>query len=280
MDPLNRFEFSQSSLQDFVDCPRRFQLRFIQRLAWPALQAEPVREYEAHMRRGERFHRLVQQFLLGVPPERLARMAEADEDENLLRWWQNFFETMAPQLNGMRHIEVTLAAPLDWFRLVAKYDLVLVAADGAITIYDWKTSTRRPKSQTMRDRLQTRIYLYLMVKAGAVLNDGRAVTPEQVQMIYWYAEPGNPPERLAYDRQRMAVDEQFLLNLVRAVRMLGGDEFKMNDDGAACRFCEYRSLCDRGITAGSLEDEVESEPPEHVDKLLDFDLDQISEIEF
>ncbi len=34
------FQFSQSSLQDYVDCPWRFYLRYIRQLAWPAIVAE------------------------------------------------------------------------------------------------------------------------------------------------------------------------------------------------------------------------------------------------
>ena len=32
------FHFSQASLRDFLACPRRFLLRHIQRLAWPAIE--------------------------------------------------------------------------------------------------------------------------------------------------------------------------------------------------------------------------------------------------
>jgi hypothetical protein len=50
------FQFSQSSLQDYVECSRRFELRYIERLRWPALQSEPVLEQERHMQQGQRFH--------------------------------------------------------------------------------------------------------------------------------------------------------------------------------------------------------------------------------
>ena len=36
------FHFSQGSLQDYVDCQRRFQLRYLMKLAWPAVDAEPA----------------------------------------------------------------------------------------------------------------------------------------------------------------------------------------------------------------------------------------------
>lgn len=79
------FVFSQSSLQDFADCRRRFQLRYIQRLQWPALKAEPALENERLMQLGARFHRLVQQYLTGLPLPQLAALA--GEDESLERWW-------------------------------------------------------------------------------------------------------------------------------------------------------------------------------------------------
>jgi hypothetical protein len=62
------FRFSPSSLQDYVDCPRRFLLRHVQQVAWPALVAEPALENERRMRLGAAFHRLVRQHFLGIPP--------------------------------------------------------------------------------------------------------------------------------------------------------------------------------------------------------------------
>ena len=282
MDPLKGFEFSQSSLQDFVDCKRRFDLRYLRRLAWPALQVEPARENERHMQRGERFHRLAQQYLSGAPPEFLARMAQADEDENLQRWWQNFMEDIPAELTGRRHVETTLAAPLATptlarFRLVAKYDLVLARPDGRMRIYDWKTSIHRPRSQTLRERLQTRVYPYLLVQAGAIFNHGSPVQPEQIEMIYWFTEPGQAPEILPYDRARWQADGEILHALVDQIRALPPDGFEMCANEAVCRFCVYRSLCDRGIRPGQVVDR-ELEPERRED--LDFSLEQIVEIEF
>jgi hypothetical protein len=60
------FTFSQSSLQAFEDCPRRFWLAYIEQLPWPAVEASPVQEHEALMRQGEHFHRLVQRTEIGI----------------------------------------------------------------------------------------------------------------------------------------------------------------------------------------------------------------------
>jgi hypothetical protein len=52
----------------------------------------------------------------------------------------------------------------------------------------------------------------------------------------------------------------------------------LTPDARQCRFCKYRSLCERGVKAGfleELEDEVESPDFEAT-----LDLEQIAEVEF
>ena len=66
------FSFSQSSLQAFEDCPRRFWLAYIEQLPWPAVEASPIQEHEELMRLGERFHRLVQRAEIGIDPDIVA----------------------------------------------------------------------------------------------------------------------------------------------------------------------------------------------------------------
>jgi len=67
---------------------------------------------------------------------------------------------------------------------------------------------------------------------------------------------------------------------VASIQRLAEDEFSSTGNAKNCRFCVYRSLCDRGVRAGSLEDwigEAEAGPPPEEIKL---DFEQIAEIEF
>src|SRR5215208_7169600 len=89
---------SQSSLQDYVDCAQRFKLRYLDRLAYPAIEAEPALENEKHQQEGEYFHRLVQQHLIGIPAEQVGKLANTD---NLQRWWENYLNAAA--LTGLTH---------------------------------------------------------------------------------------------------------------------------------------------------------------------------------
>ena len=88
------FTFSQSSLQDYSDCPRRFQLRYIEQLLWPAVETEPVLENERRQQEGQHFHRMVQQHLIGLPAETLARLANSP---TLSRWWGNYLNAIDPE---------------------------------------------------------------------------------------------------------------------------------------------------------------------------------------
>ena len=95
---------SQSSLQDYVDCPRRFQLRYVDRLSYPAIESEPTLENEKHQQEGEYFHRLVQQYLIGIPAEQISKIANTP---NLQRWWENFLNakesfTNCPSTGGIK----------------------------------------------------------------------------------------------------------------------------------------------------------------------------------
>lgn len=275
------FEFSQSSLQDYVDCQKRFQLRYLQHTAWPAVQAEPVRENERFIQRGARFHHLAQQYLLGIPEERLAQIASKDEDKNLHRWWENFITWLPAQFNGEKHVEVTLSAPLSNYRLRAVFDLIVFDETKKAIIFDWKTGTHRPTRSWLHNRLQTRVYPYLLAEAGAELNQGRPVSAEMIEMVYWFAEPGHEPERFVYATSQYEADRLYLHNLVKQLRTLSSDQFSLTEKEANCRFCVYRSLCNRGIQAGSLaSNEGELEYEADSTEQLDFNLEQINEVYF
>ena len=263
------FTFSQSSLQDYADCPRRFQLRYIDQLSWPAVDTEPIIENERRQIEGQLFHRLVQQYLLGVPAEYLSMMANTP---NLERWWNNFKRELGSL--GESHPELTLSAPIGNHRLVAKYDLVAVQKNKA-TIYDWKTYAKRPRDEWMSARWQTRVYRSLLVQAGAHLNNGESFEPEQIEMIYWYADFPSEPTRFEYNANQFKRDWSAVGKIVGEIS--GAKEFPLTEDEKMCRFCVYRSYCNRGAQAGQL-DEAEAEMESEA--TFDVNFEQISEIEF
>ena len=274
---LESMQFSQHSLQDFADCPRRFQLRYLLRVAWPAVKAEPIEEMEWRARLGQRFHLIAYQYALGIPAEQLEKGIDDDE---LRRWWRNFMSAPPRDLPvGIRSAEVSLSAPLESYRLTARYDLLAADPGKRLFIVDWKT--QRPKHpRYLLDRLQSVVYPYVLVEAGATFNGGQVARPEQVTMVYWFADFPDDPLRLGYDVERHAANHDRLMALIRDIETCCAEDIEtwpLTDFDRKCKFCAYRSLCNRGSVAGDLGDLDEDWESE---ELFDIDLEQVAEIAF
>ena len=271
------FQFTQSNLQDYLDCPRRFELRYILRQDWPALQTEPEMEQEKHMLRGHLFHQLVHQLLIGLPAEQLSGQSE---DEDLQRWWDSFLK--ASPLDGLpskRLPEFSLSAPFAGFRLLAKYDVLAVDPGKKAVIVDWKTSLHRPARHRLQERMQTRLYPFLLVEAGARLNGGSPILPEQVEMIYWFPEEPDNPEHFSYSTSQYLEERTNLQDLIDEIKGHAQGSFSLTPNEKLCAYCIYRSLCNRGKSAGAFADQ-EEEDFAGAEQALDLDFEQIGEIEF
>ena len=145
-------------------------------------------------------------------------------------------------------------------------------------IYDWKTSRQRSKRSVLEKRLQTRLYPYLLVRAGAFLNAGVSIQPEQVEMVYWFAEHPDQPERFAYSSAAYQADEAYLTSLIETVMRLEEADFTLTDDERLCAYCVYRSLCNRGVVAGDLA-ALDAEDDDSL-PTIDIDFEQIAEIDY
>ena len=269
------FAFTQGSLQHYVDCARRFELRFIKRMRYPAFESQDPLQFEARVRQGARFHKMAQQHLLGVPAELLSRSLADDDD--LARWWANYLAHGLTNLPAARYPEITLQAHLAGRRLVATYDLLALEPGGAAVIIDWKTGSRLPSHAQLRGRMQTVVYRYVLAQAGGRLYAGDSIPPERIRMDYVYLAGGGKRLSFAYSPAQMADDEATLKEMIAEIDR--AEAFPLTDDVKRCRFCSYRSLCDRG-EPGSLEDFDFDEIEEEDDEVFTLDFDQIAEIEF
>lgn len=252
------FQFSQSSLQDFHDCPRRFELRYILHLQWPAIQSEPVLEQEHRLLLGTQFHKMIHQAILGLPYEKIQQQAT---DDDLFRWWQQWVQSsLLANLAGSILPEFTLTAPFSNFRLVAKYDLLVMDTGKKFTIFDWKTSSKRPSRFFLKNRLQTRVYMFLLTDYGCSFNQNMPVKPEQVNMVYWFPEYPDEPEIFDYSLEQLISDEEFLRKTIEDIHNTPAGSFFLTLDEKKCSFCIFRSLCNRGTRAGNpIETEDESD---------------------
>jgi hypothetical protein len=274
--------FSQSGLADWRKCQRLFQYRHIQRRVYPAPETDDMLAFEDHMARGEAFHHLVHQFFSGVDAQTLtARIREPQ----LATWWDAFQAHVLPTIPARRYAEASLTAPLGEHRLLAKYDLIAVNPDTQkLIIYDWKTALRRPTRANLEQRAQTLVYRYLMVRAGAYYLGWSPVEPEQVEMVYWFANFPTEPERFTYDAAQFAADEGMLTGLVDEIA--AEREFPTVDEAdrdRVCRYCVYRTRCWDDVAAGTFDGLFDEDTPTDTEAdggEIDLDFGQIAEVQF
>ena len=183
----------------------------------------------------------------------------------------------APRLEGTPYAEVSLSTPLAGYRLLARLDLVVAQPGQQLVIVDWKTDRKRPTRRQLAERTQTRVYRSVLVAAGARFNGGEAVDPALVQMLYWFAGFPSQPERLLYDAEAWADDTAYLERLAQEVLgALERGDWPATQDERRCRYCQYRSYCQR---AGELLAADDLEGAEE-DFGFDLDLEQVAEVEF
>ncbi|HEY3291068.1 MAG TPA: PD-(D/E)XK nuclease family protein [Anaerolineae bacterium] len=246
LDPA--FKFSQHSLSDFIECPRRFYLHYVARQPWPLVDADPLKleplERQLYLKRGQVLHRWIERFWLGVP-------AGLADDPELNLWWERFQATDFSALPAIRLPELELVAALDSpdeRLLYARFDLLAVE-NGQAVIIDWKTlrGEHPPRYQVFANRLQTRVYQYVLATAGAAYNEGAPFAPEDISLRYWLAHfPDAPWVNVPYSQAQYARDSQWLSALIADITHREGEaQFELTPDERKCAFCTYRTLCRR-----------------------------------
>ena len=77
----------------------------------------------------------------------------------------------------------------------------------------------------------------------------------------------------------MLSDETYMLDLINKINQKRENDFPLTHNEEHCRFCVYRSLCDRGTQAGSFNSSEQLESEAGIE-IPDINMAQIDEIEF
>lgn len=284
------FAFSQSSLQSYVNCPRRFWLAYVEQLSWPALEASPYDEHEQLLRLGGQFHQLIERAEAGLPTDLLTESLDYPLDE----WFESYLRHRPADLpTEVVEVERVLSAPLaveaGRYRLAARYDLIAVGGEGAdrrAVVLDWKTNKRVTRRPILEQRMQTLVYPYVLVEASAGLPWG-PLAPEQVEMRYWFTAAPAEAISFGYNSELHAANrakfEQLLSGILSGERERDFPKVVDTDENRKryCGYCIYRSRCDRGVEAGELEEhDEEAFSDEDLERALEFTLEDVQELAF
>jgi len=266
--------FSQHSLNTYLRCRRRFLLKYVDRQPWPTPEDEDPWTYQNHLLRGRIFHQWLAREHLGLD---MAPIVAACDDPRLRAWWDavsRFDRDTLP--SGLREAELPVVVPLGAYRLYARYDYLALDPGGDAVIVDWKTLEHLPSLRILRERVQTRVYLYTLVAAGHVLTGGVPVRADRTAMLYWFANFPEQTATIPYSQQAFQRDGRELLRLANEIAAQPREAFARTDDLRTCARCNYRTLCER-VDVGPAE-----EGEDWLDEDLDFELEleEVEELEY
>lgn len=226
---------SRARLVDFLDCPRRFELRYLRQLAWPTA---PLDEETAVSRQnGQQFHNLLERHFLHLP---------TDSDNlppTIANWYSTFQQSQAMLPAGDYLPELTLTVPIGDHFLTGRFDLLVQEENGRLHLFDWKTG--RPRSEAaLRADWQTRLYLAMVVESGHAIR--KAIAPEKVSITYWYVEESHAPRHIRYDAAWHKRNWAEIEGVVADINgRLSTEEWEQTPNLDHCRRCAYQIYCHR-----------------------------------
>jgi len=272
-----KFDYSQNKLHDYIECPRRFELRYLLQRIWPAVHSEPVLELEKQINNGKIFHLMAQQYFSGIHQEDILLQID---NENITTWWNAFLAFAEAFINFPHQSEVMISSKINNSSLVGVFDLLVCSPGDKLTILDWKTNHFKPSRNNLEQHIQTRLYPLLLTLGGKQWNNGKKIKPDQIEMIYWFANYPDEPQSFIYSEQQYQADFIFIQDLISQIETTRLGEFSLTDHQKRCKFCNYRSLCGRGSTPGS-SNEIDSVDLDYLyEEIEEIDMKQIGDIAF
>lgn len=234
-----RFTFTQQSLSTFEACTRKFRLKYIHRLHFPAShEADSIQQ----LRRGNDFHLMAYRYFMGIPTG-----AEwiAKEDAFCRSWMERLQArfVLQPSRRYLPEYRLRITQP---YPLEANIDLVEWNEDEMV-VWDWKTGMQGRGGGVQASRLlsgwQTVVYMY-MIKELSLRLTGREWECSKIHMHYWSPETGRDIAVLEYSD---ALHESFQKRLLQKIDEILHHNALLFDRAVvekSCRYCEYKKLCD------------------------------------
>ena len=155
-------------------------------------------------------------------------------------------------LPAQRYPEISVTAPFAGYRLMAKFDLVAASPGERLVLVDWKTNEgRRPRREWLAERMQTRVYRYMLVAAGQRFNAGPSRRAGARGDDLLVRELSGAAGAAAIQRRRPAerpdrVGGFGARSIDSAVAGADGTELARAGDERVCQYCRYASFCERG----------------------------------
>jgi hypothetical protein len=120
----------------------------------------------------------------------------------------------------------------------------------------------------------------VLTSTATTIAKGDLHDPDQIEMIYWFTDQPDQPERFNYYSAAYKEDDIDLHNLISAINQKSDLIFPLTPEVKHCLFCIYRSLCNRGVKPGELDQLDDWQEPRPSSEDVSFEYEHIQEIEF
>ncbi len=233
-------QFSQTQIQDYMLCPRRYFLSHIQKITWPEPLSPSFQKIEESNRQGKAFHLFLNRLIQGVSYKELVSQVYETE---LNLWLKNFKKYNPLPENAKIFSEVELSAIYKEILWIGYIDAAAFLP-GKIQIYDWKTSRNIGDPNVLVKSPQTRLYCFLsMLNHENYKNYCGSITPDQIEMIYWYARFPSNPIHLPYSPELFEKDLIYFKDMAEKLCHENRTDYPQTIQRNNCHVCRFQTYC-------------------------------------
>lgn len=248
---LKYFYYSQNSLNTFSKCPLKFKLKYMEDIAWRNDSPLDLEFYNS-IKTGLDFHLICERYFSNIP------IGIECCSEEVIKWTEALKRKMLINKNYLYFPEYEIKMVKDHIRLQAKYDLVIIKPDGGIEIWDWKTENRKLTQMEMEKRVQTIVYMYVIMERAKDIF-GIDVKAEDIKMTFWQPHYEHQELTVCYSRDIHMKNEEYIEKLIRNIKDYNFEEdFNKELYSKQCKFCEFNYFCNNEKVNFSIIEESDS----------------------
>ncbi len=221
--------YTNSMLKDWKTCANRYYFKYVKKISIP--------KSEENFELGRKVHAMVNYYLNGFDMD----IMEKSAGEDVLRHYKSILShPLLKQEHFLSEWGFTTSIGETKNLFVGRIDAIFYdPKNNKYTIADWKTGMNIPKIASLD--VQAQIYLYAFYRAQSDL--GIKFAPEDLSFVF-VQTPSLNESRVDFSKELYERFEEDFLSEIKAMQNCKAP--KSVQDKPACKFCEYRFMCEKG----------------------------------
>lgn len=213
---MNNF-FSQTSLKDYMLCPYKYKLKYIDKIYW-------FHKNNTSLKKGADFHLAAERYFSGI-----SNLPDISIDN-----WLKKLQTDFPLTKDKSYLpEYNLNYNEHDINLKARYDLIILKKN-EIQIIDFKTNSKMLNPEKQNEDIQTKVYLFVLANCLSLFKNN-SYSLSDITMTYW--QPNFDKISISYSLEKHIEYKLFFQNLIKDIK---NSKFNKKNN---CINCEFKSFC-------------------------------------